>query len=125
VRYTIGELINFVTPQAEMLFKFNGFAKAQFNFPETVKAILFMKSKQVPASEPGEQDYFQIEGRLYASANPRETGENHIGKLYVNVHNHPDNTEFRTATVKLVWHSDGSIEFITEDGKRVHREEQS
>ena len=40
MQYIIGELINFVTPQAEILFKFDGFAKVKFNFPETIKTIL-------------------------------------------------------------------------------------
>ena len=124
MRYTIGDLNIFATPKADMLYSFKGFAKAQFNFPDTVRTVLFIQSGQVRANRQGGRDYYEIVGRLYTSENPRQTGENHIGKLYVHVYNHPHDTEFKTTTEKLEWHPDGSFDIISENGERFHTKSQ-
>jgi len=120
MRYTIGNLNVFATTKAEMMYNFQGFAKVEFDFPHAVKTVLFISSGRVQSDRQGDQDYFEVVGRLYASGNPRETGENHIGKLFVHVYNHPHNTEFTTTTEQLEWHADGSFDTITEDGTRFH-----
>jgi hypothetical protein len=111
----------FATPKAEKMFAFSGLPEVEFEFDRIIRLILFIHCGQVRASLRGEKDYFEVVGRLYESENPQETGEKHIGKLYINVFDYPQATRFATLVERLEWYSDGSFDIILPDGERIHR----
>jgi hypothetical protein len=110
----------FATPKAEKMFEFSGLPQVEFEFEGIVKTVLFIHCGRVRASLQGGKDYYEIVGRLYKSDNPQETGENHVGKLYINVFDHPFNTIFKTSVEKFEWYEDGSFDVITANGERHH-----
>jgi len=119
MKYRIADLQIFSTPKAERMFEFSDLPQVEFEFPKTIRTILFIHCGVVRAR--GGKDYFEVVGRLYESANPKETGENHIGKLYVYVHDHPQATRFTTTVERFEWHDDGSFDIILPDGERIKR----
>jgi len=121
MEYKIANLQIFATPKAEKMFEFPELPQVTFDFAGTVRTILFIHCGQVRASRHGGKDYFEVVGRLYESANPKETGENHIGKLYIYVHDHPDATRFSTTVERFEWYADGSFDIILPDGQRIRR----
>lgn len=74
----------------------------------------------VHSSLQGDEDHHEVVFRLYEGANPQESGENHVGKLYVFVYGHPFNTTFKTTVERFDWYEDGSFDVITADGQRHH-----
>lgn len=121
MKYKIEKLKMFTTPKAEKMFAFSGLPQVEFEFDRTVRTVLFIHCGQVRASRHDEKDYFEVVGRLYESENPQETGENHIGKLYVYVFDYPHAMRFKTLVERLEWHQDGSFEIILPDGERIKR----
>jgi len=98
------------------MFEFQGIANIEFEFPKVVRTVLFIHCGLVKSSD--EKEYYEVVGRLYESDNPQETGENHIGKVYIWVHDHPHATRFQTSCECFEWHSNGSFEVITKDGSQ-------
>ncbi len=79
-----------------------------------------MECGLVRASRQGGEDHYEVVFRLYESSNPRETGENHIGKLYVRVFGQHGNYRFVPYVERFEWHADGSFDVIAPDGTK-HR----
>ena len=109
------------TPKAEKMFAFCGLPEVEFDFPGTVGTVLFISCGLVRSDVrfPGMAPYLDVVGRLYASDNPQESSENHIGKLYVWAHDHSAATRFETKCERLEWHPDGSFDVIEPDGRRT------
>ncbi len=62
----------------------------EFEFPKLIRTILFIHCGYINNRKNGDNCYEAV-GRLYESNNPEDTGEDHIGKLYINVYDHPKN----------------------------------
>lgn len=121
MKYRLKDMKIFTTPKAEKMFEFRGLSEISFEFPGVVKTILFIQCGQVRGSLRGGKDYYEIVGRLYESDNPQETGENHVGKIYIYVHDHPHATRFETSVERFEWYPDGSFDVILPDGQRIRR----
>lgn len=117
--YAIGELQVFATPKAEKIFEFSGFPQVEFDFPQSIQTLLFGECIFTRGSLRGGQDYYQVVGRIYESANPQQTGEKHFGKLYVSVYDHPHATRFESKVERLEWYPDGSFDLIEPNGERT------
>jgi hypothetical protein len=117
MRYKIEDLQIHATPKAEKMFEFSGFQYVEFDYPGMVRTLLFGDCVLVRGGSGS--DYYQVVGRIYESANPQAMDEKHIGKLYVNVYNHPNATRFETKVERLEWHPDGSFDLIEPSGQRT------
>jgi hypothetical protein len=120
MKYRLSELQLFATPKAEKMFDFQGLSEAEFDFPSNIQVALAISCGLVRASLRGGEDHYEVVFRLYEGANPQETSENHIGKLYVLVYGHPFNTTFKTTVERFEWYQDGSFDVITANGERHH-----
>jgi len=103
-----------MTPKSETLLKFPDIGNVEFSFPTTIKTVLF-----IYCNNRGFDEY-ECCGRLYASDNPKETGELHIGKLFITFSGSSEGKNYKTIIEILEHHKDGSFTIITEDGKRNH-----
>ncbi len=112
--YKVNQLKIHMTPKAETLLKFPSIAHVEFFFPKTIKTILFIHCTKLGYDE------YEACGRLYATNNPKNTGENHIGELFIRFTGSSEGKEYETTIEILEWHSDGSFTIITEDGVRNH-----
>jgi hypothetical protein len=97
MKYKIRDLIAHVTPRAEKITEFLKFPLVEFEFPKSVKTVLFTNCDYISNGPRGE-NYFEVIGQLFESENPRETGENLVGRLYVFVHNYPSNGRYETTS---------------------------
>lgn len=116
VKYKMEDLQLFATPKAEQMFEFPDLPQVEFEFPGIIRTMLFIHCGRVRASRRGGKDYYEVVGRLYESDNPQQTGENHVGKLYIHVYDYPHATRYKTSVERLEWHADGSFDIITSDG---------
>lgn len=112
--FKVHQLKVHMTPKAETLLKFPSIGNVEFYFPKSIKTILFIRCNKF------DYDKYECCGRLYASDNPRDTGENHIGELFIRFTGSSGGKEYKTIIEVLEWHSDGSFTIITEDGVRNH-----
>lgn len=119
MKYQIGSLQVFTHPKAEKMFEFAGFGYVEFEYPGTVRTLLFIHCGQVKGSLRGGEDYYQAVGRIYSSANPEAENENHIGKLYVDIYGHPNRIRFETKVERLEWYPDGSFDVIEPNGQKT------
>lgn len=117
--YAIRDLQVLTTPKAEKIFEFTKFPTAEFDFPKRIQTLLFGECILIRGSLRGGKDFYQAVARIYESANPQQTGEKHVGKLYVSVYDHPYATRFETKVERLEWYSDGSFDVIEPDGQRT------
>ena len=118
MNYHLSDLQVFATPKAEAMFAVPGISDVVFQYPGTIRTVLFIHCGVVQASRVGREDYTTIVGRLYESADPKSTNENHVGKLYIDVHGKGQSRRIETMVERLEWHSDGSFDLITPDGTR-------
>ena len=102
------------------MFEFEGLSEIEFDFPSKIQVALAISCGLVRASLRGGKDHYEVVFRLYEGTNPQETGENHIGKLYIYVHDHPLNTIFKITVERFKWYEDGSFDVITADGEKHH-----
>jgi len=116
MKYRLSDLKLFATPKAEKMFEFKELTNVEFEFPSTVRVALAISRGLVRGGE----DYYEVVLRLYQGANPQQTNENHVGKLYIAVLGYPDHTTFRTSVERFEWYEDGSFDVITADGERHH-----
>lgn len=119
MKYQIGNLQVFTHPKAEKMFEFPSFGHVEFEYPGTVRTLLFISCGQVRGNLRGGEDYYQAVARIYKSSDPQGNDENHIGKLYVDVYGHPGNIRFETKVERLEWHPDGSFDVIEPNGQRT------
>ena len=119
MRYRIGDLQIFATPSASEIFRFPCLSQVEFEFPTAVRTLLFIHCGEVRTTSDCGKGYFELVGRLYKTDRPKETGEDHTGKLYVYVHGFPHATWFETIVEQLEGYSDGSFDVIASDGKRT------
>jgi len=119
MKYQLTNLQMFATPNAEKMFEFNGLPQVEFEFPGMLRTALAISCGLVRASRHGGEDHYEVVFRLYESANPRETGENHIGKLYIRVFGYPGNYRFQPYIERFEWHPDGSFDVIAPDGAKI------
>ena len=119
MKYKIKNLNLHITPKAEIMTKFPRISWIEFEFPKSVKTVLFIHCGFIDKGKRG-SDYYEIVGRLYESENPRETGENHIGKLYIYVHNFPSDIRYETYYEQLEWRPDGSFYIVTQSKEMFH-----
>jgi hypothetical protein len=101
------------------MFRLRGIGDVAFEFPVVVRTVLFIHCGGVRTSLGGAMDYLEIVGRLYSSANPQQTNEKHVGKLYIRAHGSPENPRYETSIEQMEWHPDGSFEVIQPDGTRT------
>ena len=119
MKYKLEKLNIHITPKAEKMSGFPGIAWVEFEFPKPVRTALFIHCGYITKGKRG-NNYYEIVGRLYESENPRETGENHIGKLYIYVHNFPSNVRYETYYEQLEWRNDGSFYIVTQSKEIFH-----
>ncbi len=119
MRYRLNDLQLFLTPKAEKMLTFEGLPDVTFEFPGIVQTALAISCGLVRASLHGGEDHHEVVIRLYASTNPQETGENHVGKLYVRVFGEYRSCRFQTYLERLAWYADGSFDIISPEGERV------
>lgn len=120
MKYRLYDLQMYVTPKAEKMFEFKGLPEVEFEFPGTLRTALAIHCGLVRGSLHGGEDYHEVVVRLYESANPQQTGENHVGKLYVHVFDRSGNFRFQASVEHFHWHADGSFDVITADGTTRH-----
>lgn len=119
MKYKIGDLQIFVTPDAEKMMEFHGLPETFFEYPGTIRTLLFIDCGLMTGDVgSGGRDYYQVVGRMYDSADPQGEDENHKGKLYVNVHETDGVMEFETNVERFEWHPDGSFDIISPSGQR-------
>ena len=87
--------------------------------PKPIKTVLFIHCGYIKNRKHG-ADCYEAVGRLYKSNNPRETGKNHIGKLYIYVYDHPHNIRYETSYDQLENRPDGSFYVITQSKHMFH-----
>jgi hypothetical protein len=121
VRYKLKDLRVSATPDAEKMFEFKSLRSVEFDFPGTVRTVVFTHCGLVKASQKDGQDYYEMVGSLYESDNPVERGEKYVGKLYMHLYGYPDDERFETQAEQFEWHADGSFEIIMPDGRRIRR----
>jgi hypothetical protein len=119
MKYKIENLNVLITPKAEKMKEFEGIGWIEFDFPKSIKTILFIHCGYINNRKNGD-DCYEVVGRLYESNNPKETGEDHIGKLYIYVYNHPDNVRYKTFYEQLEWRPDGSFYIVTQSKEMFH-----
>jgi len=124
MNYKIEDLNIFITPKANKMNDFPGIAWLEFEFPKSIKTVLFIQCGYINNRKNGD-DCYEIIGRLYESNNPRETGENHIGKLYIYVYGHPENVRYETYYEQLEWRPDGSFYVVTQSDEIFHYDPKS
>lgn len=83
MRFQLKDLNVHATPKAEPMFEFQNLGEVSFECPTVVKTVLFIHYGLIRASLRGGEDHYEFMGRLYSSTNPQETGEQHIGKLFI------------------------------------------
>ena len=120
MKYRLKELQLFATLKAEKMFEFKELPNVEFEFPSLVRVALAISCGLVRGSVRGGEDYYEVVLRLYQGANPQQTNENHIGKLYIAMLGHPNRMTFRTSVERFEWYEDGSFEVITAEGERRH-----
>lgn len=119
MKYKIGDLQVFVTPDAEKMMEFHGLPETFFEYPGTIRTLLFIDCGLMTGDVgSGGRDYYQVVGRMYESADPRGEDENHKGKLYVNVHETDGGMRFEAKVERFEWHPDGSFEVFSPSGER-------
>jgi len=119
MKFKVDNLNVFMTPKADKMKEFVGIGWVEFEFPKLIKTVLFIHCGYIKNRKNGD-DCYEAVGRLYESDNPKETGEDHIGKLYIYVYDHPANVRYETFYEQLNHHPDGSFDIITQTGKRFH-----
>ena len=121
MKYRISSLNMFITPKAEKMSEFHGIGNVEFEFPQLIRTVLFIHCGLIRASvrDSNSKDYYEIAGRLYESDDPQATDENHVGKLYIYVRDHPNATRFETSCERFEWHPDGSFDVISSTGSRT------
>lgn len=120
MKYRIDRLQLFATPNAEKMFEFKGLPQVEFDFPGVVQTALAISCGLVRASRNGGEDHYEVVMRLYESSNPKETNENHVGKLYVRVFGQGGGYRYIPYVERFEWHADGSFDVIAPDGTK-HR----
>lgn len=110
MRYRLNDLQLVLTPKAETILAFEGLPDVTFEFPGIVQTALVISCGLVRASLHSGEDHHEVVTRLYASANPGETCENHVGKLYVRVFGEYGSCRFQTYLEGRAWYADGSID---------------
>jgi hypothetical protein len=119
VKYKIGDLQIFVTPDAEKMMEFHGLPETFFEYPGTIRTLLFIDCGLMTGDvRSGGRDYHQVIGRMYESADPQGEDENHKGKLYVNVHETDGVMRFEPKVERFEWYPDGSFDVISPSGER-------
>lgn len=120
MKYRLSDLQLYSTPKAERMLEFEGLPNVEFDFSDILRTGLAISCGLVRGSLRGGEDHYEVVIRLYESANPQQTGENHIGKLYVRVFGSKGSYMFHTYVEKFHWYPDGSFDVIAPDGTR-HR----
>ena len=119
MKYKIGDLQIFVTPDAERMMEFYGLPEAEFEYPGPIRTLLFIDCGVMTGDvQSGGHDYYQVVGRMYESANPEQENENHKGKLYVSVHETAGVMRYETKVERFEWYPDGSFDVISPSGER-------
>lgn len=108
-----------MTPKAEKMSRFPGIGWIEFEFPKPMRTVLFIHCGFIENRKHGE-DCYEIVGRLYESNNPRETEEEHIGKLYIYVYGYPDNVRYETFYEQLEHLPGGSFYVVTQSDHLLH-----
>lgn len=119
MKYKLSELQIFTHPKAEAMFGFPHVGFVEFEFPGIVRTLLFIHCGVVRSSVRGGTDYQQAVARIYESDDPQGNDENHIGKLYIDMHGYPDDIRYETKIERLEWHPDGSFDLIQPNGERM------
>lgn len=109
----------FITPKADKMNEFDRIGWLEFEFPKMIRTILFIHCGFIKNRKDGD-DCYEVVGRLYESDNPRETGEDHIGKLYIYVYDYPENVRYETFYEQLEHRPDGSFYVITQSKEMLH-----
>jgi hypothetical protein len=119
MRYKIGDLQIFVTPDAEKMMEFHGLPATYFEYPGTIRTLLFIDCGLMKGDAgSGDRSYYQVVGRMYESSDPQGDDENHKGKLYVNVHETAGVMRFEARVERFEWRPDGSFDVISASGER-------
>ena len=111
-KYSLAKLQVFAEPVVEKCFGYKGISEVEFSFEGTVKTVLLINC----GPNPDNPDGMIIIGRLYRSANPQETKENHIGKLYIEISGSEDDLVFKTRLDYFKWHDDKNFTVSDESG---------
>ena len=119
MKHKIENLNVFITPKAEKMKEFKGIGWLEFEFPKPIRTVLFIYCGYIENRKNGD-DCYEAVGRLYESNNPRETGEDHIGKLYIYVYDHPENVRYETFYEQLEHRPDCSFYVITQSKEMFH-----
>ena len=119
MKHKIENLNIFITPKAEKMKGFDGLGWIEFDFPKSIRTVLFIRCGYIKNRKHGE-DCYEAVGKLYESNNPKETGEDHIGNLYIHVYGHPENVRYETFYEQLEHRPDGSFYIITQSKEMFH-----
>jgi len=119
MKFKLENLNIFITPKADKMKEFNGISWLEFEFPKLIRTVLFINCGYIKNRKHGD-DCYEAVGRLYESNNTRETGEDHIGKLYIFVYNHPENVRYKTFYEQLEHRTDGSFYIVTQSKELYH-----
>lgn len=122
MKYRFSDLQLYSTPKAKKMFEFKGLPNVEFNFPNVIRTGLAISCGLVRGSLHGGEDHYEVVIRLYESANPQQTGENHIGKLYIRIFGATGKHQFQSYVERFHWHPDGSFDVIAPDGTKHHVE---
>lgn len=88
MKYKIADLQTFVTPDAEKMMEFHGLPEAEFEYPGTIRTILFIDCGLMRGdARSSGRDFYQVVARLYESESPEEDEER--GALQVFIINFP------------------------------------
>ena len=120
MKYRLRDLQMFATPNAEKMYEFRELPNIEFDFSGIIRTALSISCGLVRDSLQGGQDHYEVVLRLYESANPQQTGENHVGKLYMRVFGQKGSYQFKPYVERFEWRSDGSFDVIAPDGTRHH-----
>jgi len=119
MKYSLEKLNIFMTPKADKMKEFDGLGWLEFEFPKLIRTVLFIHCGYIKNRKHGD-DCYEAVGRLYESNNPRETEEDHIGKLYIYVYDHPENVRYETFYEQLEHRQNGSFYVITQSKEIFH-----
>lgn len=119
MRYKIGDLQTFVTPDAEKMMSFRGLPDTEFDYPGTIRTLLFIDCGLMKGDvASGGRDYSQVVGRMYEASDPEGDVERHKGKLYINVYETTAGVRFEVKVERFEWHPDGSFDVVSPSGER-------